>query len=394
MQSSLWMTAVAFLVLLALSVLSPLVRGATTIPTPAQNEFHFAVLGDSQFHDPATFNRMIDDLTYIRPAFVVQVGDMIRGYSNDLTTIEAEWERFAAQIAPLGSVPFVPVPGNHDLYNAFRRSDSKLVALYEQRWGPSYRAFDYRNSHFIILNSDAPDEEERIGPDQFAWLQQNLATTAAEHIFVFMHRPPDSLTNAEALHELLRHHPVRYVFYGHLHHYHFRERDGIGYVMTNAAADSATTQPAVGSFDHFLHVSVRDADVSFASIKADAIEAPDYASPNDNYEMFDLIKGLAPALVELTPAQDKWLMAIPLTNPTTRDLAIYVECSATDGRWRHEPKKIPVIELEAKQHYELRLSWSNSHSEMMPSCTLRVPYQTHHGDWLQHTMQVTSQATE
>ena len=70
------MTAVTFLVLLALSVLSPLVRGATTIPTPAQNEFHFAVLGDSQFHDPATFNRMIDDLTYIRPAFVVQVGDI------------------------------------------------------------------------------------------------------------------------------------------------------------------------------------------------------------------------------------------------------------------------------------------------------------------------------
>ena len=366
---------------------TPTAQTAPT-PTPAANEFHFVVLGDSQLHDPATFNRMIDDLHHIQPAFVVQVGDMIKGYTNDLETIETEWDRFSQQIAPLAAIPFVPVPGNHDLYNAHRRSDRKLEALYRERWGPLYRSFDYRNARFIILNTDAPDEEERIGPEQFAWLQQSLNSAAAEHIFVFLHRPPASLSNAEQLHELLSRYPVRYVFYGHHHHYHFRQRDGIGYVMTNAAANSGTLQSEVGGFDHFLQVSVRDSDVRFAAIRADAIEAPDYVSPDDNYDLYDLIEGLAPSEVVLTRSATQWLMAIPLTNPTSRKLAIYAQCHSADGRWQHEPKKIPIIELDSKQHYQLRLSWEASHSELLPSCTLTIPFQTHRGDWIQQTFRI------
>ena len=357
-------------------------------PQPAKDEFHFVVLGDSQFDDAATFNRMIDDLTHVRPAFVVQVGDMISGYTNDLATIEAEWARFAEQVAPLDDIPFVPVPGNHDLYNAHRRADRKIEALYRERWGEPYRAFDYRNARFIVLNSDAPGEERRIGPNQFAWLKKTLRDSTAEHIFVFLHRPPASLENAEALHEQLRRYPVRFVFYGHLHHYHFRSRDGIGYVMTNAAGDSGTAQTAVGSFDHFLLVSVRDAETRFASIKADAIEAPNYVSPDDNYDLYDLLQGLTPRSVELSRGEGYWLMALPLENPTDRKLNIYVACSSPDGRWQHEPQRIPVIELQGRERYELRLSWQATHSELLPSCQLTIPFQTQHGEWIQQTIDV------
>ena len=366
---------------------------AAPAPTPANDEFHFVVLGDSQFDDPATFNRMVDDVRHLQPAFVVQVGDMIDGYSNNVQTVAEEWDRFATQIAPLGDIAYVPVPGNHDLYNAFRRADHRLEALYRERWGPTYHSFDYRNARFVILNSDAPDEERQIGPKQFEWLEATLADAddvGVEHIFVFVHRPPHGFTNAQALHALLREYPVRYVFYGHQHHYHYSERDGIGYVMTNAAGDSGTPHPAVGSYDHFLHVSVRDASVGFATIQADAIHGPDHVAPQDNYDLYDLTNKLAPGEVPLMASGDQWLMAIPLTNPTTRTLRVYTQCRSVDERWSHEPQQIPVIELDADGRDELRLSWRARHSEFTPLCELMVPFQTQSGRWLRHAMTVRS----
>ena len=66
-----------------LSILAFNTTLAVVGPIPAGDEFTFVVLGDSQFHDPATYNRMIDDVRHLSPAFVVQVGDMIEGYLDD-----------------------------------------------------------------------------------------------------------------------------------------------------------------------------------------------------------------------------------------------------------------------------------------------------------------------
>ena len=101
---------------------------------------------------------MIDDITHLAPAFVLQVGDMIEGYRDDPAEVLAEWQRFKNQIAPLAPTTFLPVPGNHDLYNADRRSDARLEAVYRDTWGDTYYSFTYRNSTFIVLNSDAPKE--------------------------------------------------------------------------------------------------------------------------------------------------------------------------------------------------------------------------------------------
>jgi hypothetical protein len=360
----------------------------TPLPAPAQHEFHFVVLGDSQFDDPAAFNRMIDDIGYLAPAFVIQVGDMIEGYLDDLDAARAEWARFKDQIAPLAPISYLPVPGNHDLYNASRRADQRLESLYREQWGAPYYAFAYRNATFIVLNSDAPGEERRIGPEQWRWLEGRLQQTESEHIFVFMHRPPRDLANADQLHALLKSHPVRYVFYGHHHHYHFARRDGIGYVMTNAAADGGTRFDAAGNFDHLLQVSVRDSRVSYAVVRADAVEAPDYVHPNDNYDLYALTRNLAPAAVALQKrGEQHWTMNFALNNPTTRDLTIYVQCGSDDERWHHEPRRLAPVNLAGKTHQELTITWTQRAarvSESAPFCELRVPLQTVRGDWLEH----------
>ena len=362
------------------------------MPVPAEHEFQFIVLGDSQFHDPATYNRMIDDVRLLQPAFVIQVGDMIEGYVAEPAEMEAQWQRFARQIAPLAPIPFLPVPGNHDLYNAQRQSDPAFTRIYERIWGDPYYSFSYRNARFFVLNTDAPDAEQRLDPTQWQWLEQGLAANTAEHVFVFMHRPPDSLEQAQQLHDLLRSYPVRFVFYGHHHHYHFDERDGIGYVMTNAAANGAFDYDATGSFDHFLAVSVRDGRAEFAVVRADALEAPSMVHPSDNYDLFKITRSLVPETVELVAAAEGYRMRIPLENPGPRALTLYLSCASGDDRWQFAPVRIPAITLEPGEGQTLDLEVSHQPDrvpESLPYCEVRLPFATSNGHWLDHTRRVT-----
>jgi len=361
------------------------------LPAPATDEFQFVVLGDSQFHDPPLFNRMIDDIRHLNPAFVVQVGDMIEGYA-DPDVVAAEWIRFRQQIVPLGAIPFMPVPGNHDLYNAERLADPLLEQLYRQQWGATYYAFDYRNVRFIVINSDAPGEERSIGAAQWRWLEAQLAEAAGRQIILFMHRPPASLDNAEALHALLRQHPVRYLFYGHHHHYHFQERDGIRYVMTNAAATGALPIAEVGGFNHLLLVSVRDAEIRYAVIPADSIRAADTVAPADNYDLFDLYRQLAPDTLALTVAgENRWTASMPLYNPTTRALMLYVQCRSADHRWVFTPVAIAPVPLAAGARVELPMALhfdATRVPESTPVCELQVPYQTSRGEWVNYRREI------
>jgi hypothetical protein len=261
-----------------------------------------------------------------------------------------------------------------------------LLAVYERHWGPAYRSFDYRNARFVVLNSDAPGEERSIGPEQWRWLERTLAESDAEHLFVFLHRPPLGLDNADALHELLRRHPVRYVFYGHQHHYHYFERDGIRYVMTNAAADTGVPMPEVGGFDHLLLVSVRDDDVRYAVVNADGIRAPDSADPVDNQALFDLSRNLVPRELALEPdGERRWRLRLPLRNPTERGLTAYLSCRSEDDRWRFEPPAIPVVGLPPQASRTVTVTAIHAVDgppETQPRCTVQVPFQTRFGEWL------------
>lgn len=370
-----------------------------TVPVPAADEFHFVVLGDSQFHDAAGFNRIVDDVRLLYPAFVIQVGDMIEGYTSDLTAVAGEWDRFRQQIAPLAPISFMPVPGNHDLYNASRQADPAIEQIYRETWGATYYSFSYRNSLMIILNTDPPGQEQTIDDGQWQWLRETLQQNSREHVFVFMHRPPDTLRNAEALHELLLAHRVRYVFYGHHHHYHFDERDGIRYVMTNAAANSSLTIDAVGGFDHFLQVSVRDSITSFAVIPADSIKTPAYVHPSDNYELFSIARELTPRRVVLTElpqvnGERRWQMPIKLNNPTDRELNLYIQCTSNDDRWLFNPHALAAIKLGAGESAEITLEASYLASRQpasSPRCEIQVPFQKRDGEWVDYAINIEAQ---
>jgi len=369
-------------------------------PVEEADEFHFVVLGDAQFDDAATFNRIVDQSRRLRPAFVIQVGDLIEGYNNDLGAIAREWQRFAQQIQPLAPVPYLPVPGNHDLYNGNKQPDARLEQMFEQQWGPLYFAFQYKNALLIGLNSDASSGANRITGKQWRWLQSTLADNDAEHKFVFMHRPPLLMKNGDALHKLFAKHGVSHVFYGHHHHYHHLLKDGIHYSMTNATGASIQDIPEVGGFQHLIQVSVRGAEVDVAVIQADAIKAQDAVYPQDNYDLFDLQRKLVPAQVKLQPhdpsadAHSSFKFDIPLHNASRRDVQLFISCDSADQRWAFDPTVIAPLTLAAGSRSSLALTARFQHNrvpETPPRCQVRLPLQTRHGVWVDINLQVLGQ---
>lgn len=362
-------------------------------PVEQPDEFHFVVLGDAQFDAPDVFNRVVDQTVRLGPAFVIQVGDLIEGYNSDISQIRAEWARFQKQIAPLGNINFLPVPGNHDLYNADKAPDAALEDLFTDIWGASHFAFTYKNTLIVGVNSDTPGAPNQIAGEQWIWLTKVLSESNATHKMVFMHRPPWLMENAGDVHELFRRNNVSHAIYGHHHHYHHIQRDGVNYTMTNAAGDSAHDQAAIGGLPHLLHVSVRGDDVSVAAIMADSVLPLDAVAPGDNYDYFNLGRGLAPETVTLQASSDtQFEFNIPLRNRSDREIQIQISCFSADERWQFDPAKIPVVTLAAGSRQSLTISAGfspNRQPESDPQCQLSVPFQTEHGQWIEFSDRVT-----
>ena len=82
----------------------------------------------------------------------------------------------------------------------------------------------------------------------------------------------------------------------------------------------------------------------------------------------------------------------PVTNPTDRTLTLYVTCSSADDRWRFEPVRIAPVELDARQSRQLAMTASyrvDRVPESAPSCSVRLPFQTAGGHWLDFERTVT-----
>ena len=118
----------------AILLVASMAASAVEAPSPPDHEFSFVVLGDSQFHLPNKFNQVIDEVVHLYPAFVIQVGDLISGEARTEAIFRAQWQRFIAQIAPLekDGISFMPVPGNHDLYDAEGQLSGEHV--YREVW--------------------------------------------------------------------------------------------------------------------------------------------------------------------------------------------------------------------------------------------------------------------
>jgi hypothetical protein len=241
-----------------------------------ERALNFIVMGDPQPEEPPleqtqTFLTIIDEVQSLRPDVVLIVGDLIRGLTNDTEQIKLMWDEYEKAVAPL-DMPVLIAAGNHDIWDETSRDE------FIERFGSLYHSATFGDIHFIMLNSQLPGEEYRIGPEQLAWLRNDLADHGdSKHIFVGVHAPlwayGDHSNWMAEVHPLLKEYNVRGVFGGHWHIYQRSDIiDEITYYITGGAGglmgDHSITS---GEFHHYMHVVVRDDEVHYSVIKPGSV---------------------------------------------------------------------------------------------------------------------------
>jgi len=260
--------------------------------------FQFVIIGDRTGGANAqkTFDMAIQQINLLQPEFVINVGDLIEGYSDQSSELNAEWDEVDSMLNALDA-PLFRTPGNHDISN----NAAKEVWL--DRYGATYYHFVYQNVLFLVLDSEdnsrpapPPGMKEKIElynrlqvedpakaqamlaefmsddaviaglskPVEFSETQVNwIKKTLGEHAdvrwtFLFMHepcweKPSDSFKRIE---ELLkgRDHTM---FGGHLHYYDYDDIDGYEHITMGPVGASFHLE-GPGNVDHLMWVTMTD----------------------------------------------------------------------------------------------------------------------------------------
>ena len=235
-------------------------------------DFQFIIVSDrTGGHREGIFRSAMRKINHLRPEFVVSVGDLIEGATDDLDQVEREWSQFMESVDML-RMRFFYVPGNHDIWDDTARRE------WTKRFGPTYYHFLYKGVLFLCLNTEdgAPS---RIGPEQTDFVRQALeANTQVRWTLVFLHKPLwDYQVDSgwEAVEKALAGRPHT-VFAGHRHRYIRYERAQYKYYqLATTGGGSPLSGLAHGRFDHVSWVTMTDAGPVMANLKLDGILGED-----------------------------------------------------------------------------------------------------------------------
>jgi hypothetical protein len=311
-------------------------------------DFEFAVIGDTRprFESESflPFESLIAKINGLKPALVINLGDLIYGYG--IIGKEKQWDKYQAVIKGI-QVPYHQLPGNHDTHSKEARK------IYGQRFGKFYGSFDYGDCHFVLLDNTEQERWGYLGPEQLAWLRNDLKETQARSVFIFLHFPvwePERVTPefydfwAKTLHPLFKESRVRAVFGGHYHAYGpTREFDGIRYFITGGGgAELRPEYKKSGGEHHFMrvHVSGDNVDVrvvtehgELTDSEADLMGGLQFASRNVSRigigrDLRDLKAGIP--------------FTVSLNNPYSKAMTGQAEWVADTSAFSVQPQRVGV----------------------------------------------------
>lgn len=274
----------------------------------APEDFSFAVVADLESgYRPGVFDVALAELKLLRPTFILTIGDMIDGGTEDVPELKRQWEEFDARLK--GSAPFFHIAGNHDMTNVTQRE------VWAERYGPRYYSFVYRNVLFLALDTeDYPDAKMReiyqmradflaarksnpagasslpyaklkesrtgeIGAEQSAYFEKAIADNPdVRWTILLMHKPVHERAGDGGLGRIeaaLANRPYT-LLNGHLHRYNYSQRltaSGVkrDYIMLGTTGGERGFDGSAGAVDHFMWLTMGRDGPSIANIRLDGV---------------------------------------------------------------------------------------------------------------------------
>jgi hypothetical protein len=283
-------------------------------PNDAGDTFTFVVFGDNRpakgDPQPDTIKEIFNEINDLKPSFALSLGDVIEGKpqpgdADAITKIRQQMDGFL-KLAATANAPIYNAPGNHEMDDDQDIPTQRMHDLYHEIAGPSYGAFNFGASRFILLNTEdvpaadtpppAKDAEfSYMSPRQIAELKADLdANRDKKHIFICMHYPihakdegPPNSTfddrlypeSREALLELFKDYDnIAYVMAAHGHLYYnpqspdnitdvpgWQPGAPINYLVSGGAG--APLNAGKWGFHHYLIFSVDGENVTVELVK-------------------------------------------------------------------------------------------------------------------------------
>ncbi len=239
--------------------------------------FQFVVVADrTGEHRPGVFADAVKKINLMQPDFVMCVGDLIQGYTEDQKELLKQWDEFDAMVDQL-KMPFFYLPGNHDITN------NVMLEIWNQRLGRPYYHFVYRDVLFLCLDSEdppnpLPHDTGRLSDEQLEYFANVLKQNEdVKWTFTFQHKPwwnrvygkDDS--NWEKLEAMLASRNYT-AFAGHFHVYQKTIRNGQNhYILATTGGNTETFGVEHEQFDHVLWITVTDEGPKIVNLALDGI---------------------------------------------------------------------------------------------------------------------------
>ena len=237
------------------------------------DDFQFVIITDhTGGHRAGIWAKAMKRINLLQPEFVVSVGDIIEGYTENVATLEAEWEEMEGMINTL-NMPFFYVPGNHDI------SNSTMLEVWKKRFGRNYTHFVYKNVLFLLMDSEDPPATN-VGEAQLAYMEKALADNPdVRWTLLFIHKPMWVYDNKREtwvrMDALLKNRPHT-AFAGHRHRYIQNSRLGREYyTLATTGGSSDLSGLEAGRFDHVTWLTMTDEGPLIANLMLDGIQPGD-----------------------------------------------------------------------------------------------------------------------
>jgi len=342
------------------------------------NRFHFAVFGDrtggAELEWPL-YDRAVDEMNFLRPDFVITVGDQIQGYTTEIEVMRQQWDEYKTHANRL-QMPLYILPGNHDI------SNPRMKDWWRENLGKTYYAFVYKDCLFIAMNVMEHWEMNAasLGDEQVQFVLDTLAKNPkVRHTFVLLHMPiwreprPDWQKIEQAL--STRPHTV---IAGHTHTMSYEKRNNGTYMVVSVTRGMAPNWSnegirELGQFAVYTWITVDGDDVSIAHVEPGSAMWPADVAPRSFQEgLMSLLRidGIRPKTLDGNKIQTGF--AADMNNQLPKPVEIRFDVALADGSWQAMSEMPKTITLSPGDQQRVECLFVTSPTKVVPAPRLRA----------------------